>query len=181
MRRGVLDGPSDLVGAKRSGPDVAEEPIIGLTHHRIDGIDLLHAGQGKHVADQAVGHSGHVECARQKNGRFQLAQFVDLGHADQLAEAVADDHRRRHLLVKQVLVVRQDGGDAGVEAWLLFQREVPDPDARHVGDVIVRAGGQVADLQAEGPGSRPGGLFVASAGGWPSRGTERSDQEQGES
>ncbi len=145
----------DLHRAHRACADVAEVAVVGFADDRIDRAHLFHAGLGEQVGGQRVGDLPHAQRAGQQYRRFQFAQFLYLGHAKQLAEAVADHDRRRHALQVDVAAVRDDRGHAGVEARALRQRGMADADAGDVGDRVAGASRQRADDDAGVAGTGP--------------------------
>jgi hypothetical protein len=69
--------------------------------------------------------------------------------AQELAKAVADDDCGRYPLVEDIAAVGKDCGDAGVEAIALLESEVTHPHSRHIGDGVVWAGREYAELETE--------------------------------
>ena len=129
--------------------DVVQVAVVGLADQRIDGPHLLVAGQRQHVVEQGVGHARHVERGGERDRRLDLAQFVDLRGAGQLAEGVADEDRAGHLFAEQIAGMRQDRRDAGANIVAANQRGVADADAGHVGDGVERPARQRAGWNAD--------------------------------
>ena len=112
-------------------------------------------GRARSVGDHRVGRLPDAERAGEQDRRLQLAQLGHLGHADQLAEAVAHMDRGRHPFLEEVAGVRQDGGHSGADRVALAHRGVAHRDAGDVGDGVERAGRQHARGDAELAGAGP--------------------------
>ena len=74
--------------------------------------------------------------------------------ADELAEAVDDEERRRDAVAIEVAAVRQDGGHPGADRVAPDDGGLADQDPRHVGDGVERPGGEHAGRDAQGAGAR---------------------------
>ena len=99
-------------------------------------------------------------CGRQVDGRLEDSPLADLDRAGQLTGAVQDRCSGGHGPLEEVGDrPREDCGDAGPGDGVLSpDRDVADPDARHVRDRVARPGLELADAQAvvaEGLAHRP--------------------------
>ena len=178
---GRLQRAPHRLGGDGARADVVEPPIVGLTDHHVERPYLLHVRTLQHPRRHRIRGLPHAQGAGQHDGRFQFAQFVHLGAADELAEAVADMHGGRHPRTVGVAGMRQDRGDAGAHGVAFHQGHLADAHARHVGDRVVRAGGEDARRHAEIACTRAGRVLREGAGGndgqqqrrQPDRGTVR--------
>jgi len=120
--------------------DVVDSPVIALADQRIDrrGLapDLRIGGDG--AGDQCLRAGGDAKCVGEQDRRLDGAEFGHLHQPRRLAEAVDDFDRRARLQAERIVLMRQDGRDAG-ENPLAAQRAVADRDTRHIRDRIVPA------------------------------------------
>ena len=135
--------------------DVVQAAVVGFSHYRIYGPDVLVAGQGQHVVHDGGGGVPYPEGVGQQNGGFKLAEFFHLGLANQFPKAVAHDHRCWDLLLKKIAGVGQDGGGSGADAFALNQGEVAYADPRDICDGIVGSGREHAGGNSQIAGARP--------------------------
>jgi len=98
----------------------------------------------------------------QRNRSLQLAEFLQLGPADRLAERVDDVEGGGDLLPEHVAAMRQDDGHASpgrtsrrIRRPFVDDRDVPDPDIRDIGDGVVPAGFKDAQPDAQLAGTGP--------------------------
>lgn len=96
----------------------------------------------------------NAEGIREDDGRFDLAEFVDLGGTDELAEGVVGEDGAGNFVLKEIAGMRADGGDAGADVITFEESDLADEDAGDVGDGVVGSGRVEAEGEAE----------VASAG-----------------
>src|SRR5690606_36300362 len=139
------DGVEHVLPGDVAAADVVEVAVVGFADHRIDRTHVVVPGEGERVVDQRVRRGGHGERVGRHDRGFDVAQLRDLGGAGQLAEAVADVHRGRHLLAEDVARVRHDRGDAGAHVVAANQGLVADGHAGDVGDRVPVPRGQDAE------------------------------------
>ncbi len=128
--------------------DVIQPAVVGFADDWVHGKHVGVRGKGKGVIDQRVGRGRHAERVGQHDRRFDIAQLRDLRGAGQLAEAVADVHGGRNLVLEDVARVGQDGRHTGAYVVAFDQALLPDQHARHVGDRIPLARLQHTDPDA---------------------------------
>ena len=76
-----------VLGSDRKAPDVVERRIVRLPHHNVDGV--LSGRQQRYVVfKEPLRHLRDREGVGQADKRFDLAQFLHLHAAGQLAVAV---------------------------------------------------------------------------------------------
>ena len=135
--------------------DIVQAAVVGLAHDGVDGNHLLIAGLRERVFHDGFAGTPDAEGIGEHDGRFDDAEFVDLGGAGELAEAVADIDGGGRLLLKEIAFVREDGGDAGVDAGgIVVDGYLAYAHAGDVGDGVVLARRQDAGLQANFTGAR---------------------------
>ena len=104
---------------------------------------------------------GPACCQRigEDDGCFELAEFLDLGRAGKLAEAVIDGEGGGHLVLKQVAAVRQDRGCAGADRLAFDDGRMADGHAFDIGDGVERAGFEMAGPETDIAQSRAGRMM----------------------
>ena len=142
---------------------VIEQAVVGLGHDRVDAAGLFVAGQRHHPLQQRICDPRRVQGAGQQDGCLDLAQFLDLGRAHQLAVAVPDKDRGGHPLMQHVSVVRKNGGHAGANVRASDQGGMTHAHAGHIGDGVARPGRQRANDDAQVAGAAPSAGWRAAA------------------
>ena len=150
-----LDRVKHLIPPDGTGADVVQRAVVRLRDERVDRAHLLVPRQRQHVVEQRVGHARHVQRRGQEDRRLDLAELLDLCRPRDLAEAVADEDRARHFLLKEAPAVRQHRGHAGADGLAADDGGVPDADAGDVGDGVERPRLERADDDAHVPRARP--------------------------
>ena len=153
---GGFECGEDIVGADGTAAYVVEGAVVGFGDDGIDAADVFVAGEGEHPGGEGVGDAPDVEGGREEDGCFDFAEFVDLGGADELAEAVGGEDGGGDFLAEEVAVVGEDGGDAGADAVVATEGGVADADAGDVGDGVEGAGGHGAEEDAGVAGAETG-------------------------
>ncbi len=145
-------GGLDVVGLHMEAVDVAEQPVVGLPHHRQRPVDALTAG-GHLGGDQRVADDAGAVGVGDPDRGGQFAGFLDPLQAGHLAAAVEAMGAGEDGLGPDV-VVRDDDGDPGVDVrWAgVVESGVPDAHPRYVGDGVVRPRRVFPDDDAEIPG-----------------------------
>ncbi len=135
--------------------DVVEVAVIRLTDDRVDRAYLLIPRQPEHPVDQGVGDSRDVERVGQQDWCLDLAQLIDLRRAHQLAKAIANDDRPRHLLAKKIAGMRQDRRHSRPDRVATDDRRLPDLHPGNVGDRIQSPCAKHTNPQADLSRPRP--------------------------
>ena len=104
---------------------------------------------GKGPRDQAFDCGPDRESVRENDRRFDRSELLHLRRAGKLAERIADKYSSRHLLLKQVAVMREERGHTSANAVAGDQRDVADLHARNVCDCVERAWLQDAGCDTE--------------------------------
>jgi hypothetical protein len=92
--------------------DVVQPAVVRLADDRIDRFDAFVLREAEDVVENGIGCRGYAQRVGEDDGRFEVAQFLDLCRAHELPETVGDVNGGRDFFLKDVAVVRQDGRDA---------------------------------------------------------------------
>ena len=133
----VIDGIDDRLRGDVHAADVVQPAVVGLAHNSVDRAHTLVARLHERVASDTLDARRHAQRVGQDDGRLDIAEFTHLRHTRQFAEAVAHVDGRRHLLAKDVTLVRYDGRHARAHAVTLDQGHMTHRHARHIGDRII--------------------------------------------
>jgi hypothetical protein len=158
--------------------NVVEAPVVGFADDRVHREHAFVARLRERPAHRALGNLSDGQRVRQQDRRFDFTELHDLGRAHELAEAVADDHCRRHLVLEHVAFVRDDGRHAGANTIAFDDRAVADANATHIGDCVERAGIEDTDGHAELAQARALLVFGPCCG-HRSKQDNRGDRQQG--
>jgi hypothetical protein len=118
--------------------NIVEVAVVGFSDQRIHRAHRLIAGEAQQVIDQRVGHPRHVQGGSQRDGGFDLAQFLHLGGSSQLPESVAHINRAGNFIPKQVPAVWQHHGDSSADGIPLDERGMAHAHALDIGNGIQR-------------------------------------------
>src|SRR5690606_29222394 len=124
---------------------VAEQAVVRLADDGVEGARRLVPRAGQYVRDQGVRRPERAERRGEQHGRLDRAELGDLRGADQLAEAVADEEAAGQAAPPRAESVGDDRGDTRVQPRRVGDRRVPHAHPWHVGERVVRSGGQRAD------------------------------------
>ena len=123
------------------------------------------------MVDHSIRHLPYTQRAGESDRRFQLAQFIDLGDAEQLSEAVGDVDGRRNAVVIQVAIMWEDDCHTRADRLAFPNGRVADFDSGDVGDGVVAPRLEDARRDPDVSGARAlGGLDRSSL--QPARGRE---------
>ncbi|HUF74774.1 MAG TPA: P1 family peptidase [Longimicrobiales bacterium] len=146
---GGLQGGHDVLRLDGACAYVVQRAVVGLPHHRVDRAHVLHPVPREHPRDERIGRPPDAQRAGEQNGRLELSELPDLRDPEELAEAIADVHRRGHAGAERVAPVRNDGGHARAHPRRLDDGCMADLDTRDVGDRVVLARREDADDDAD--------------------------------
>ena len=103
---------------------------------------------------------GNAQCVCQNHRGLEVAQLLNLGVPCQLAESVAHEYSCRDLLLEDVSVMRQNSCDPGSDRVAFLQCDLSHLHPGHIGNGVVTAGTQYADLYSVIPGSLHLGIRI---------------------
>ena len=130
--------------------DIVEHTVVALTDQRIDGAgldaDIFILLQ--HILDQGVGGSADAQSVGHDDGGFNGAQLFHLHQTHGLAEAVDNAGRGHNLLLEQIALVGQNGGNAGIDIGTVTDGHMTNLYAGNVGDQVTGTGSATANLDA---------------------------------
>jgi hypothetical protein len=152
-RVGYFDRPADHPGRQRAAPDVVQPAVIGFTHHRIDRCHGFISRNRQYPVDDGVGRPGYAQGIGQDDGRFNLAQFPDLGAAHQFAIPVSNGDAGGHFVLVDVVRMRHNGRGSGADVFVFDHGHMPHPDGVNIGDGVERSRRQNAGGNPQFPGS----------------------------
>ena len=138
-----------LVVSDMAPPNVVQESVVGFAHQRIHRLDAFIAWQAKHIIQNRIRHARHIQRRRERDGSFDFAEFLHLRLTRQLPERIADEHRSRDLLTKQISRVRQDHRHSRTNRIGLVESDLADAHAADIGNRIKGAAWQAAGWDAE--------------------------------
>lgn len=136
--------------------NVVQPAVVGFPHHRIDGANLLIAGQREFPIHQRGGRIPDAQRVGKNDGRLDLAELVHLRRSDKLPEGVLDIDGCGDLVLKHVSRMRKNHGDAGADIVAVNDAYLADFNPVHVGNRVERARWIRAGMNAEVGGARPG-------------------------
>ena len=125
--------------------NVVQESVIGFAHQWIHRLDAFIAWQAKHVVQNRIRHTRHIQRGGERDGSFDFAEFLHLRRTCQLAECIADENRSGNLLTKQIAGVRQNHRHACANRIALIESDLADAHAADIGNRIERAARQLPD------------------------------------
>ena len=171
------DGLEDVGLRDVPAADVVEPAVVRLAHDGIDRSDLLVSREAERPVDDGVRRRRDAQGVGQDDRRFERAELLDLGHAGELAVAVADRDPGRDLVLEEVADVRQNGRHARPDVLPFDERDLADLDPGDVGDGVERARRENADDEAEFPGPGPVSRSLRRTG---QRRNARDDENEAE-
>ena len=185
--RRSLDGREHVLRMHGAVCNVVHPAVVALCHHGVQtarhGAALRAAAQ--HIFHHRVVHKAHIQRVRQRDGRFQRTQFLDLHQPRRLAKAVQHICGRRQLLRKRVVRTGQHHRHTCF-VRVGIHRAVPHRHARHIADLIQRPALQRADAKAKlragslcrhpilSFGPVLSGFFAAACGAAPAKPLQRA-------
>src|SRR5262245_20918633 len=89
----------------------------------------------------------NTERVGENYGSFDLAEFVDLRGADELAESVVGENGAGDFFLKKIAGMRADSSDAGADVVVFDESDLPDENAGDVGDGVF--GTRVVEAEGE--------------------------------
>ena len=146
---GAEDGFHHIVGLDMAAADVVEPAVVGFTDNGVDTAHIFIARLIERVVQDAFDALGYRQGICQYDRGFDVAKFLDLRHAGELAETISGKNGGRTFLAEDIAVVRHDGRDAGADVVAFNDRNLADLDARDVGDGIVGSRFENPRLDAE--------------------------------
>src|SRR6185503_1823642 len=107
------------------------------------------ARQPKHIVQNRIRRAGHAERRCEQDRRFDLSQLIDLSRACQLAERIADKHRTRHFLPKEIATVRQDRRYPGSNILSARDSYLANLNASYICEAVQRSRGKNANNESQ--------------------------------
>ena len=153
-----------MFGGNESCTDVVDAAVIRFADKGVDAFDRFIAWLLERPGEKPFNSGSDTERVGENNRRFKRAEFVDLRNSCGLAKAVSDKYAGGHFFLKNIAAVREDGRHARVHAaCVVFQGNLADFYAGHIGHGIEFAGGQDADMDAVTADSIVGHLDSSSS------------------
>jgi hypothetical protein len=130
------------------------------------------------IGDDRVGRLPDGKRVGEHDGRLDEPELFDLGVADELPESISEVHGSRNFLLKEVPLVRDDGGDSSPDGVPLPDRHLSHPDSRDVRDRVESSRGKDTRCETDVAGAGPRRSIGLGLDG---RGYRRCEQRRGKS
>jgi hypothetical protein len=130
-------------------PYIVESAIIGFSDNRVDGSDIFISGEPEHIVDYSICHVPNAKRIGQEDRCFDLAKLLNLRAPDEFAKSVPDNYGCRHLLLKEISIVRKYRGHACPYAIRHHKCNMSYADTRDISDCIQLTGMKDSNFEAE--------------------------------
>ena len=141
--------------------DVVQAAVVRLADERVHAAHVRVGLLRERPRHDRLERRSDAQRVGQDDRRLDRAELVDLSRAGELAERIADEHRSRDLVSKQIAGVRKDRRHTGAYAIAADDGRVTHAHAADVRDCVERTGIEDTWPDAELTGARP----VARLGG----------------
>lgn len=152
---GFAESAGNVVGLHVETTNVVEPAIVSFADERVGAGNVFIAGLRDCPVSDGRGSVKDAKGVGEDDGRFDLAEFVDLRGADEFAESVVDEDGAGDFVLKEIAGVRKDGSDAGADVVAFGESDLADKDARDIGDGVFGAGVVRAEGETEVAGAWP--------------------------
>jgi hypothetical protein len=116
--------------------DVVQPPIVGFTYNGIYRLNIFISLLLKAVLNHALDTGRHAEGVGQDHGGLKISQLPHLRSACQFSEAVAYINSGGYFFLKDISIMREDGGYACTHRCTGSEGNMPYKNASNICDGI---------------------------------------------